>query len=124
MKFEKEVVSYRKKGEDGKAVTTPLGDCQFKVYETAEEALSDLGEVKMLGILNTQVKTLAMNEFRDANRPGGMSKSALRNQILAGLDVTEWTKKIGEYVAAGKSPQQATDDLVAEKMAEYEAENN
>lgn len=117
MRYGEEVVNYRKKGENGgPATTTPLGTCQFKIYETVDEAVQDLGETKLLSVLNTQVKTFAMNDYRDANRPGGETKTAIKNRIIASIPSEEWTRVITEYLQAGKTPQQAIDDLVAERL--------
>lgn len=59
-----------------------LGEAEFPVYANMDEALNDptygLGEVKLLELLNAQVKTNAMNALR-TSKTKGATKTALRD---------------------------------------------
>jgi len=122
MKISTAEVSYRKKNPDGTTVTEKLGDCQYNEYDSIDEAVADLGPTKALEILQIQVKTLAMNNFRDAKRPGGMSKTALRNEANARITSEEMVAQIQSYAARGLAAAKAIEDLIEAKIAEIQAE--
>lgn len=96
-----------------------IGKAQYPVYETMDEAINHdeygLGEQKILDLLNSQVKTNAMNILRTA-RTKGPTKSALRseavNEIISEISNNEHTDCIGN--------KDALDALISRRMAKIE----
>ena len=93
-----------------------LGPCDYVIYETINEALNHpqqgLGEVKLLEILNAQVRTNAMNQHR-AMKTKGPAKSYLRSEAM---------NEVVAEIAAGNHPEvvgnkAALDKLIEDRMA-------
>lgn len=112
MKIGKATVNVRLPNAQGVKVTTPVGEAQFKIYETVDEAVDDLGSERLLEILNIQIKTLAMNELRDLHRPGEPSKTALRNEAQSRITTEQIQTAMQEAIAAGRPPLEAVEDLI------------
>ncbi|MHA2265703.1 MAG: hypothetical protein ACXAEN_25205 [Candidatus Thorarchaeota archaeon] len=92
-----------------------LGECEFTIYETGPEALESLGEEKLLDILNAQIKTNAMNQFRTA-KTKGPTKSWLRgeafNEIIMEVKQGQHEETLGD--------KNAMEALVQKRMGEIE----
>lgn len=125
MKIDKCQVSIRIKNADGVKVTTPVAEAEYKVYDTVEEAVADLGPARTVEILNVQVKTLAMNDTRDRERVkrglGEPSKTALKNQALARIDTPTMIAAL--TANPGRNPQDVLAELIAQEIKKIEAEH-
>jgi hypothetical protein len=72
-----------------------VGEVKFNHYETVAEAQHDLGDEKLLKLLNVQVKTSAMNDHRRKFMPQE-GKQALRNKAIARVTIEEWGQAAGD----------------------------
>ncbi len=106
-------VKIRAKDENGKVTgSKEVGTAVFDIYDSVGEALDNLGEAKTLEMINAQNRTNELNKVRGVNRPGGMSKTALRNKALLAITGPEWASVAGDQVAM--------EALISTKMAEIE----
>lgn len=62
-----------------------VGIAEYPIYDMLSEAIEDIGEERCLELINAQSRTNEMNRVRAAARPGGVSKSALRDKAFAAL---------------------------------------
>ena len=114
MKFETHPVKVRKK-VDGKVVgSVEVGTANYKVYDSVGEAIDDLGEAQTLSLLNAQCRTNELNRVRGENRPGGMSKTALRNKAIAEMTPADWAEVAGD---AAKIEAKLAEKMVAIQAA-------
>lgn len=67
---------------DVKSNKLVVGTCEYCVYESTQEAVDTLSEAKILDIINVQVKTRAMNEFR-ATATGSVSKTTIAKRLTS-----------------------------------------
>lgn len=89
-----------------------VGTADYNIYVSTEEALRDIGEEKLLELVNSQVKTNAMNTVR-GEKTGSPSQKYLRSQAVARLTMEEFTSAAGDAAAL---------DLIIERhMAEIKA---
>lgn len=99
-----------------------IGQAQFVHYETVDEALNDpehgLGEEGLLDILNSQVKTNAMNVFR-TSKTKGPTKGALRTEAASQI-VMEITRDGEHQEVVGNSV--ALEALINRRMVQLETE--
>ncbi len=100
-----------------------LGVAKFPVFETVKEAIDHpeegLGEEKLLDLLNSQIKTNAMNLLR-TNKTKGPTKGALRSEA--------WNE-ICQEIANREHPdclgnKKALDELVEKRILIIEARMN
>ena len=94
-----------------KSASKVVGEAQYEVFESVSEAISTLGEDITLGLSNTQHATNAKNKVRQA-ATGKPSKTALRNEAMAGLTIEEFGSVAGDPAAL--------EALINRKMAELE----
>jgi len=66
-----------------------LGEAEFTICETAEEAIEHYGEARMLALLNTQAKTTAANEFRRSKMDGDKLRVSDLKKLFKDLNLTE-----------------------------------
>lgn len=90
-----------------------LGDIEFPVFSTAQEAVDCLGEEQLLLLLNTQVKTTCMNNHRQQHSTK-ITKGKLREMAFARISAEE-------FAGAAQDPG-AINALIAKKIQEVEAE--
>ena len=62
-----------------------VGTASYTIYDNLQEAQSDIGEEKIVQLVNSQSRTDAMNKVRALSRPGGISKRTLYNKAVAWL---------------------------------------
>lgn len=96
-----------------KSAGKEVGKAEYESYDSLAEAAEDLGEDRIVGLVNTQVKTNAMNEVR-ASASGKPTKTALRNQ--ATMELVEEGK-----FAAVAGDMAAVDKLISQRVAEIES---
>ena len=92
-----------------------LGEIEFPIFASAQEAVDCLGEEQLLGLLNTQIKTTCMNEHRQAHSTK-ITKGKLREMAFARISAEE-------FAGAAQDPG-AINALIAQKIQEVEAEVN
>lgn len=107
-------VKIREAGPDGKKVSREVGIATYAEYDTVAEALDNLGEEKTLELINSQARTNELNRVRGLNRPGGISKTALRNEAMQVITGAEWMSVAGDKAKM--------DALIEAKMEEIKAE--
>lgn len=118
----------------------PVGEATFKIYDSLEEAGADMGTATALKVLNTQVKTRAMNDFRKSFEPKE-TKTAIRNKAMLMITLDEFKsiqgdqarldEVINKYVAqienekaAAEPPSKGQDEPTADEAADQaETEN-
>jgi len=116
MKSESYDVNVRKLDEaSGKKVTTKVGVATYPVYDSVSECVESIGEAKALDLLNSQTRTNELNRVRGLSRPGGISKTALRNKAMVAITGDEWMSVAGN--------PQAMEALIEKKMEEIKAES-
>jgi hypothetical protein len=96
-----------------KSNKTLVGSVTFPEYETVAEAQTALGDAKLLELLNSQVKTNAMNQKRQ-EATGKPTKAQFMSKAMASLTMEELQSCIGD-----EAKMQA---LVANKAAQIEAD--
>ncbi len=89
-------VKIREVGPDGKKASKIVGNAEFPIYDSVAEALDEIGESKTLELINAQVRTNELNRVRALHRPGGVSKTALRNKALTMITPSEWQSVAGD----------------------------
>jgi len=62
-----------------------VGTATYTIYDNLQEAQSDIGEEKIVQLVNSQSRTDAMNKVRALTRPGGISKKVLYAKAVAWL---------------------------------------
>ena len=102
---------------DVKSKQNKVGECEYKVYDSVDEAIEDLGEASALNMLNAQVRTNAMNQAR-ALATGKPGKKALYNQAIAEIDIEEFKKVAGDAGALKILIEQKVLALEAKRQAE------
>ena len=109
MKLESQSVKSRNK-ETGENVE--IGQANFPVYDSNEEAYEHEGAEKCLEYTNAQVRTNEMNRVRALAR-GGPSKAKLKNLAIAEIAPETWQAIAGDIAAI--------DRTITEKMEEIAA---
>lgn len=61
------------------------GTASYAIYDSLTEAQGDIGDAKIVQLVNSQSRTDAMNKVRALSRPGGISKKVLYNKAVAWL---------------------------------------
>lgn len=112
-------VKIRKKDGD-KVTSVEVGTAVFDIYDSTGEALDALGEAKVVELINAQVRTNELNKTRGENRPGGLTKTALRNKAINLLTPADFAKIAAASSEPGGSAL-AMENLISEKMAEVQA---
>lgn len=107
-------VKIRKDDGNGNKVSTVVGVANYEIFDTVAEAAEHLGEVKTLDLINAQHRTNELNRVRGLNRPGGISKTALRNEAMQVITGAEWVSVAGDKAKM--------DALIEAKMEEIKAE--
>lgn len=78
-----------------KSQSEVVGEASFPHYDNTQEVLDGIGEVKMLELVNSQVKTNAMNLVR-AEKTGKPSKIRQRSNALAAAPTEELVAASGD----------------------------
>ena len=104
MKYESVPVKSRVNDE-----TITVGDANFAVYDSLEEAASTEGEQKCLEFVNAQVRTNEMNKVR-ALAKGGPSKTKLYRMAIIEISGEQWAEAAGD--------QLKIDEMLAVKIKE------
>jgi len=95
-----ELVEFTRKGRkmidaqtDVKSKSQVVGQAKYKVYETSAGAVSDLGEEKLLEMLNSIVRTNAMNEVRAAatGKPSDKKLTDMAWAVITADEIQEAT---------------------------------
>lgn len=98
----------------GQKVSKQVGIANFPIYDSVAEAIDDVGEDKVLELVNAQTRTNELNRVRGLSRPGGVSKTALRNKAITMVTPEEWAQVAGN--------PQAIEALLEAKMEIAKAE--
>jgi hypothetical protein len=98
----------------------PCGIAIYPIYVTVAEAAADQGEEKLLKVINTQVKTRAMNLVRAAANPA-QSKKALEMEAFNRISAAEANECLGDFVKYQALLTKKIDEIRAEKAAATEA---
>lgn len=118
MKIGTHPVNIRKRDDSGKVIgSTEVGTATFNIYDSVGEAIQEVGEAKVLELLNAQTRTNALNEKRAESRPGSMSKTAMRNKAIGLLTPEDYMT----VAQAGPNAQATLENLIAAKVAEIAA---
>lgn len=118
MKYGTAPVKIRKKDESGKVIgSTEVGTANYEIFDSPGEAIAHLGEAKVLELINAQNRTNELNRVRGDNRPGGMSKTAMRNRAIAEMSTEDWQTVAG----AGADSPKVLENLLAAKIAAIQA---
>jgi hypothetical protein len=96
-----------------KSKSAVVGIAKFQKFDSIGEAITELGEETVLGLVNTQHATNAKNAIRAA-ATGTPPKAKLRARALASMTMEEFQSVMGD--------EAKLEALIARKMAEYEAE--
>ncbi len=120
MKWLTHPVKIRKK-VDGKVVgSEEVGVANFQEFDSVGEAIQELGDAKTLELINAQNRTNALNDLRSKNRPGSLSKTALRNIAISKMEASDW-QQVAAAAADGTS-QSVLENILAAKIASIQAE--
>ena len=88
-----------------------VGTASYTIYDSLHEARDDIGEEKIILLVNSQSRTDAMNKVRALSRPGGISKKTLYNKAVAWL----CSNALDELIACGGN-EMKIQTLVESKM--------
>lgn len=104
-------------GEETKVV----GQASFPEYDSVAEAVGDCGEDKILEMVNSQVRTNAMNRRRVEIREGP-GKKAIQEKAVAAITDSEWVE-IAALPAADRPGflQRLIESKAAKLRSEYAA---
>lgn len=117
MQWKTHPVNIRVKGPDGKVTgTKEVGLAKFEQFDSLGEAAQELGDAKCLELINAQHRTNALNELRAAERPGGMTKTAMRNKAIGMFTQDDWAA----CAAAGPEAQKVMENKILAYVAEIE----
>lgn len=78
-----------------KSKSTVVGVAKYPVYDNIDEALSHMGDAAIVGLVNAQVRTNALNAVR-AGATGKPSKKALRTKAMTRITVEEFAECAGD----------------------------
>ena len=99
MKSENQEVRIRSKNAQGVMESRVVGIATYPVFDSVDEAVGEIGEEKVRELINAQARTNEMNRVRGLNRPGGASKTLLRNKALARITAEEFVECAGDESA-------------------------
>lgn len=97
-------------------VSKVVGTATYPKYETVSEALSDIGEPKVLENLNAQVRTNEMNRVRALARNGPSSKT-MQTEALKRISADEFAACAGDFEAIQKLIEAKIEIIRAEHKA-------
>jgi len=118
-------VKIRKLNEaTGEKESTTVGTAVFSIYDAVAEAIDDLGEAKVLELVNAQVRTNELNRVRGLNRPGGLSKTLLRNKALQRITAEQWQEAAGDGAAIEALISRVAEEIREEMVASGEANDD
>ncbi len=86
------------KQTDVKSKSQVVGQAEYAVYDSVQEAAEHLGVEKALELINAQVRTNAMNEVR-GSATGKPSKKKLREAAQVRATPEQWASVAGDSVA-------------------------
>ena len=95
--------------QDVKSKSDVVGVARYPKYDNVAEAVDDMGETKLLDLVNAQVRTNAMNEVRN-KAVGRPSKKKLLRKARASITPEEFIQVAGD--------EDAIDELIATKAQE------
>lgn len=102
-----------------KSQSKVVGTAEYPIYEAVQEALSDLGEEKVLALINAQVRTNTMNQVR-AEATAKPSSKRLMSIAMSEITPEEFAQVAGDPTAMNA--------LIESKMEEvktrFESESN
>lgn len=102
-------------------VSTVVGEAHFPQYDSVEEAVQSVSGEILLSVINTQVKTNAMNKVRQ-DATGGPSKKELQAKAMAYLAKND-VQALVEASGKGEAEVQALVERTVELLrAQAEAE--
>lgn len=118
MKTESHPVKVRKLNEaTGEKESVQVGIATYPVYDSVAEAIDDVGEDKVLELLNAQTRTNELNRVRGLSRPGGISKTALRNEAISRITAEQWQSVAGNPQAITALIDKVAEEIREEKMS-------
>lgn len=118
-------VYVREKQADGKKARKHVGNAEFPIYDSTDEAIEGQGEARALELLNAQIRTNALNNLRALQRPGGApSMKALRTEALGRITGEEWVSIAGDPVKIEAKILEKIDEIKAEKGIEDDDSND
>jgi hypothetical protein len=97
-------------------VNKVVGTASYPIYDAVAEAVSHVGEEKVLELLNAQTRTNEMNRVRGLAR-GGPSKKALESKAIARITPGEWQQIAGDGVAITAKIEEKIALIKAEQAA-------
>lgn len=111
-------VKIREAGPDGKKIGKVVGVASYEIFDTVAEASAHLGEDKTLDLINAQHRTNELNRVRGVHRPGGISKTALRNEAMKVITGEEWMTVAGNPAAMDALIEKKMEEIKTTKLAE------
>jgi len=110
--------------ETGEKENKQVGTATYAVYDTVAEAVDALGEEKVRELVNAQVRTNELNRVRGLSRPGGISKTLLKNKALTRITQAEWQEVAGDEAAINALIENKMEQIKAEMESEAGIDNN
>lgn len=98
---------------DVKSQSNVVGQAEYYVFDSVQEAIDTLGEETTLGLINSQHRTNAMNEVR-AKATQKPTKAYLRREAMTRMTADDWMACHGDGAKI--------EAMIEAKMAEVEAE--
>ena len=94
-----------------KSKSKTVGIAEYAVFDAISEAVEELGEAKVLELVNAQHRTNALNVIR-GNAVGKPTKTAIQRQAMSEITPDEFGECAGD--------PQALDNLISSKVAVVE----
>ena len=91
-----------------------VGTAKYLVYASTAEAVEHEGEEKLLGILNAQIRTNAMNAVRSLANPS-VSKVSIRMEVMSGMSTEDVLAFAGNKAGLQEYVEAEADHLYAER---------
>ncbi len=91
-----------------------VGTAKYNVYDSLDEAISDIGDSVALTLINIQTKTNAMNSIRQA-ATGKLTKSAAQRKAMGLITQEEFAECMGDATKLENLLAQKVEIVLAEK---------
>ena len=93
-----------------------VGTAKYPVYASVSEAVGAESEEKLLGILNAQIRTNAMNAVRSLANPS-VSKVSIRMEVMSGMSTEDVLAFAGNKAGLQEYVEAEADRLYAERKS-------
>lgn len=101
---------------DVKSDKVLVGEAKYPVYESTSEAAAAEGEDKLLGLLNAQIRTNAMNAIRQAANPS-VSKIGIKLEVMTEMTTDKVLSFAGDKAALQEYVETEAERIYAERKA-------